>query len=197
MPPVGLEPWFYRQKFGSGAKLCISEMGRSEMQLLCFCLVLLYELLPRDRDSESETGPFPEQWQWLAITNSFGPLECKGVNGGWVFLTLFCHASSPTISLQRLELGCDEGRGGQKRIQAVCMIKPSSWSYRKHFLWFVSCKALRWKGQLQSRHLLLSLWKMIIDLLATPWHYVGLHSNYFCNYFYITLLAVIFRESQK
>lgn len=39
--PVGLEPWFCRQKFGSGSKLCISTMGRSEMQLLCFCLVLL------------------------------------------------------------------------------------------------------------------------------------------------------------
>ena len=35
---------------------------------------------------------------------------------------------------------------------------------------------------------------MIIDLLATPWHYVGLHSNYFCNYFYITLLVVNFKD---
>jgi len=38
---------------------------------------------------------------------------------------------------------------------------------------------------------------MIIDLLATPWHYVGLHSNYFCNYFYITLLVVDFKNIPK
>lgn len=65
-------------------------------------------------------------------------------------LHYFSLASSPTISLQvqRLGLGCDEDRGGQKRVQTICMIKLPSRSYRKHFLWFVSCKTSRWQGQL-------------------------------------------------
>lgn len=40
-PAVGLKLWFCRQKFVSRSKLCISTMGRSETQLLCFCIVLL------------------------------------------------------------------------------------------------------------------------------------------------------------